>query len=319
MGHSDPTIITAAGAMAAKAAAPVNREAAQPLAAAAAPRSHRGPPRSRRGRGCGHAVGAGVVLYQRHAAGYGNVCTSSCIAGAGGDRHITPDSTLGLAYACGDGSAETRTRDVDDLRVGLIDPADPRYQTTRHCCKANLRADSKSQVVEKAVGLLLERLARQELRLLKDRLPAKSGSFIKTVVARRARMGKDGLMSSNDGSRVTSSAYRNRSTRCRRRAHRLIRASGDPKVSVRSRCAMPISRMPRRSILGRKISPEAHQIFGFRTGRSRCRRQRKRQSGDFAVIGEPRSRAFHATTSLRLMATKQPLTSWTVKCIDRER
>src|SRR5213075_3155434 len=40
--------------------------------------------------------------------------------------------------------------------VGLIDPSDPRYQADKALLQSDLRADSKSQLVEKALGLLLD-------------------------------------------------------------------------------------------------------------------------------------------------------------------
>ncbi len=43
--------------------------------------------------------------------------------------------------------------------VGLIDPSDPRYRADKALLQSDLRADSKSQLVEKALGAA----ARREL------------------------------------------------------------------------------------------------------------------------------------------------------------
>jgi serine/threonine-protein kinase len=81
--------------------------------------------------------------------------------------------------------------------VGLIDPSDPRYQNDKALMQSDLRADSKGQLIEKALALLLDtKSLAKNYDVLKDKLLSKSGSYITTVVREsEPRMGKDGLMS----------------------------------------------------------------------------------------------------------------------------
>ena len=53
--------------------------------------------------------------------------------------------------------------------VGLADPADPRYADRRNLLQTELRADARSQLVEKAVGLFVDpRVDRRQLRRAED-------------------------------------------------------------------------------------------------------------------------------------------------------
>ena len=78
--------------------------------------------------------------------------------------------------------------------VGLIDPNDARYQNDKALLQSDLRADSKSQLVEKALGLLLDtKSLAKNYDMLKDKLLSRSGSYITTIVREgEPRMGKDG-------------------------------------------------------------------------------------------------------------------------------
>jgi serine/threonine-protein kinase len=97
-------------------------------------------------------------------------------------------------------AAATVTRDPGTMvisAVGLVDPSDPRYQSDKTLLQSDLRADSRSQLVEKALGMLIDtKSMAKNYDLLKDKLLSKSGSFVTTVVREsEPRVGKDGLMS----------------------------------------------------------------------------------------------------------------------------
>jgi eukaryotic-like serine/threonine-protein kinase len=80
--------------------------------------------------------------------------------------------------------------------VGLIDPSDPRYRADKALLQSDLRADSKSQLVEKALGMMLDSnsLARN-YDVLKTRLLSQSASFVPAVIKEgEPQLGKDGLM-----------------------------------------------------------------------------------------------------------------------------
>ncbi len=327
LGHSDPTLITAAGATAAKAAAPVNREAAQPLAAAAAPtKPSRTPALVVVVAAAVIAVGAGTwFLYQRHPADTATSAQAPASPApvATGTSPPIPPSASPTRAATAAPKPEPGTLMIS--AVGLIDPSDPRYQSDKALLQSDLRADSKSQAVEKAVGLLLETgsLAKN-YDLLKDRLLSKSGSFIKTVVREsEPRMGKDGLMSITTEAVVNVKALQ-KSLNQMSRDERIdfIRASGDPKVSVQIalRDADQPDAPPQYSPVAENILKERIKSFGFRTwSEAAAGANESSKAADFAVIGEAKIKKLSMRLPASgLMATKHTLTSWTVKCIDRE-
>ena len=80
--------------------------------------------------------------------------------------------------------------------VGLADPNDQKYQGDKSLLTADLRADSKSQLVEKAIALYLDGASfAKNYDLLRDKLLSKSGSYIASIVQEGApELGKNGLM-----------------------------------------------------------------------------------------------------------------------------
>ncbi len=158
--------------------------------------------------------------------------------------------------------------------------------------------------------------------LLKDRLLSKSGSFIKTVVREsEPRMGKDGLMSITTEAVVNVRALQ-KSLNQMSRDERIefIRASGDPKVSVQIavRDADQPEAPAQGSPVAENILKERIKSFGFRTW-SEGGAGNSAKAADFAVLGEAKIKKL----SMRLPASgltvaKYAMTSWTVKCIDRE-
>ena len=205
--------------------------------------------------------------------------------------------------------------------VGLVDPRDPRYQNDKALLQADLRADSRSQLVEKALGFLLASgsLAKN-YDLLKERLLSKSGDYVKTVIREgEPRMGKDGLMSITTEAVVDVKAVQKSLNQMSRDERvELIRASGNPRVSVQIwvRDADQPDAPPQPSPVAENILKERIKSFGFRTWSEGGADGSK--GPDFAVVGEAKLKRL----SLRLEAsgvvvTKYALTSWTVKCVDR--
>ncbi len=206
--------------------------------------------------------------------------------------------------------------------VGLVDPSDPRYQGDKSLMQADLRADSKSQLVEKAVGLLVDTGSiAKNYDLLKTRLLSKSSDYITTVVREgKAVMGRDGLMSMTTEAVVNVKAVQkslNQMTRDER--VEFIRASGDPKISVAIsvRDADMPDAPPQPSQVAENILKERIKAFGFRTWAEGSAGPNDK-GADFAVLGEAKIKKL----SLQLQAsgvtvTKYALTSWTVKCVDR--
>jgi eukaryotic-like serine/threonine-protein kinase len=327
VGNSDPTIITAAGAAAAQAAAPVNLQAAQsPAAATAATKASRSPTLAIVVAAAVIAVGVGGwFVYQRQ---MGDTARSAQAPGsqapmATGASPAVPSSTPPTRAAMAAPKREPGTLMIS--AVGLIDPSDSRYQSDKALLQSDLRADSKSQLVEKAVGLLLapNSLAKN-YDLLKERLLSKSGNFIKTVVHEsEPRMGKDGLMSITTEAVVNVKAVQ-KSLNQMSRDERIefIRASGDPKVSVQIsvRDADQPDAPPQPSPVAENILKERIKSFGFRTWSEGGGGANEGGKGaDFAVIGEAKIKKLSMRLSASgLTVTKYALTSWTVKCIDRD-
>ena len=206
--------------------------------------------------------------------------------------------------------------------LGLIDPSDPRYQSDKALLQSDLRADSKGQLVAKAAGLLLDTNSfTKNYDLLKDRLLSKSGNFIKTVVREgEPRMGKDGLMSITTEAVVNVKAVQKSLNEMSRDERiELIRAGGDPKVSVQIavRDADQPGAPPLPSPVAENILKERIKSFGFRTWAEGGSDAGK--AADFAVIGEAAlKRLSMRLEASGLVVTKYALTSWTIKCVDRE-
>ncbi len=206
--------------------------------------------------------------------------------------------------------------------VGLIDPNDPRYQNDKALLQSDLRADSKGQLIEKALALLLDtKSLAKNYDVLKDKLLSKSGSYITTVVREsEPRMGKDGLMSITTQAVVNVKAVQKSLNQMSREERiELIRANGNPKVAVQIsvRDADQPSAPPQTSPVAENILKERIKSFGFRTWSERESGADK--GADSLIQGEARIKKLSARLEASgLTVTKYALTSWTVKCIDRE-
>jgi len=205
--------------------------------------------------------------------------------------------------------------------VGVADPSDPRFASDPALLQSELRADAKGQLIEKALGLLVDRASvTKNYQAISGKLLADSGRFIGAVVEESApHTGKDGLVTMTTQAVVDVRAVQ-KSLNQLSRAERidLIRAGGDPKISVRiaTRDADRPDGPARASAVAENLVKERIRSFGFRTWSEAG--ADAAQSADFAVTGE----AAIKRLSMRLEAsgvvvTKFALTSWTVKCVDR--
>ena len=204
--------------------------------------------------------------------------------------------------------------------VGLVDPADPRYKGDKALQQDDARADAKSQVVAKALGLLLDsKSLAKHYDLLKTKLLSNSGAFIEMVVREsEPRVGKDGLMAVTTEAVVNVKALQkslNEMTRDER--VQIIRANGDPKVSVQVtvRDSDQPDAPPQTSPVAENILKERIKTFGFRTWAEGA--PEGKAGADFAVRGEAKVKKLSARLEASgLPVTKYTLTSWTVKCVD---
>jgi eukaryotic-like serine/threonine-protein kinase len=203
--------------------------------------------------------------------------------------------------------------------VGMIDPRDARYQSDKALMQSDLRADSRSQLVEKSLALFVDRNSvTQNYDVLKDKLLSKSSSFVTTVVKEgEPQIGKDGLMYVSTEAVVDVNAVQ-KSLNQMSRDERIdfIRASGDPRVSVQiaARDADQPNAPPQPSPVAENILKERIKSFGFRTWS-----EGGGKGPDFSVDGEVKIKRLSARLAASgLVVTKYALSSWTIKAVDRE-
>ena len=206
--------------------------------------------------------------------------------------------------------------------VGLVDATDARYQTDKALLTADLRADSRSQLVEKAVSMLVERKSlAKNYDVVRDKLLSRSGDFVTTVVRESApETGKDGFASLTTEAVVNVKAVQKSLNEMSRNERvEFIRASGDPRVAVRI-----VTRDADRPDAPAQPSPAAENIlkdriksFGFRTWSEEAARDGK-SAPDFVVEGEATiKRLSMKLEASGLVVTKYALNGWTIKCVDR--
>ena len=206
--------------------------------------------------------------------------------------------------------------------IGLGDPSNPRYAADKALLQTDVRTDSKQQVVEKALVMLLDRKSfAANYDVLKDRVVSRSGDFIKTVVREgEPRIGKDGLMSVTTQAVVDIKAVQHLLNQLSRDERvDLIRANGDPRVAVRItvRDADAPDAPPALSPIAENILKERIQSFGFRTWSDDAAGGDAR-GADFLVTGEATVRKLSTRLAASgLVITKYALSSWTVKCTNR--
>jgi serine/threonine-protein kinase len=129
---------------------------------------------------------------------------------------------------------------------------------------------SRGQLVAKAVNLLVDKgSVDKNYDMLRDKLMARSGDFVTTVVRESApETGKDGLATLTTDAVVNVKAVQ-RSLNEMSRSERIefIRASGDPRVAVRvtTRDADAPNAPPRPSPAAENILKERIKSVGFRT------------------------------------------------------
>ena len=205
--------------------------------------------------------------------------------------------------------------------LGFADPSDPRYANDKTLLQSDVRADSKQQLVEKALVLLLDRKSlASNYEVLQSKLMTRSGDFISTIVREgEPQLGKDGLMSTMTQAVVNVKAVQqslNQLSRDERVS--LIRANGDPRVAVRIavRDADRPDVPPQPSAIAENVLKERIKSFGFRTWSDDA--PSADGAPEFIVTGEASVKRL--TTRLAasgLTITKYALSSWTVKCTNR--
>jgi len=275
------------------------------------------------------AIGAGLwMAFQRPAADPAAIAQSPTppavpAATAPPAAGAPPAPTPALALAASAPKAEPGM--VTISAEGLIDPRDPRYGNDKALLQTELRADAKSQLVAKALGLLLDpNSLAKNYDILSQRLLSQSGTYIATVVQESPpRLGKDGLMSMTTEAVVNVRALQKSLNQMSRDERvEFIRASGDPKISVRitARDAGEPNAPAQPSPVAENLLKERIKAFGFRTWSDEVDRAAQgKQGANFAVEGEVQIKKLSTRLEASgVVITKYTLASWTVKCIDRE-
>jgi serine/threonine-protein kinase len=205
--------------------------------------------------------------------------------------------------------------------MGLADPGDPRYAHDQALLQTDAKADSRAQLVAKALAAMLDRDSYlQNYDLLRDRVLSQSGSYINATVQEGApRVGKDGLMSVTTQAVVDVKALQKSLDELSRDERvQLIRANGDPRVSLRIsvRDADQPDAPAQPSPIAENVLKERIQSFGFRTWSDEATPPGAK-GPDFAVTGEANvKRLSMKLAASGLVVHKYTLASWTVKCTD---
>ncbi len=206
--------------------------------------------------------------------------------------------------------------------VGLADPHDQKYQTDKSLLAADVRADSKSQLVEKAIALYLDRASlAKNYDVLRDRLLSKSGNYIASIVQEgEPRLGKDGLMYVTTQAAVkVREVQKSLNQMSRDERIEFIRNNGDPRISVGINVRGERGDAPaQNSQVAENLLKERIKSFGFRTWSDDAKAPPS-SPADFSVVGEARLKKLSARLEASgITIDKYLLTSWTVKCIDRQ-
>jgi serine/threonine-protein kinase len=205
---------------------------------------------------------------------------------------------------------------------GLVDPSDPRYSADKTLMQSDLRADAKGQLVAKALGLMVDpNSLAKNYAIVRDKLLVQSGNFVSTVTSESApRVGKDGLVSMQTQGVVNVRALQKSLNQMSRDERvEFIRASGDPKISVRVavRDADQPNAPPQPSPVAENLLKERIKQFGFRTW-SEDGPPDPKTTPDFIVLGEAQVKRLQMRLQASgVVVTKYALNSWTVKCVDR--
>ncbi len=272
-------------------------------------------------------AGAWFALQQRSGTPAAPVVAAITPAGGGGTTAPAAASGSAPGAPAAPAAAITPPAAPGTLVIsatGLVDPSQARYQTDNALMQADLRADSRSQLVAKAVGLLVDQgSVGKNYDLLRDRILSKSGDFVTTVVRESApQTGKDGLMTLTTEAVVNLKAVQKSLNEMSRNERiDLIRASGDPRVAVRvaTRDADVPDAPAQPSPAAENILKERIKSFGFRVWSDDPARSGDPKAGpDFVIDGEAKiKRLSMKLAASGVVVTKYALNGWTIKVTDR--
>jgi serine/threonine-protein kinase len=210
--------------------------------------------------------------------------------------------------------------------LGLVDPADARFNGDASAAQAESRADARRQLVEKAIALYVDKDSLNNNYAALDRkLLSHPAAFIKTVIQEgAAETGKDGLLETQTRAVVrVRDVQKSLNQLSKDERIEFIRNNGDPKVSILMaiRNADTAQALPaERSMLAENVLKERIKSFGFRvwSADGEVSAGTRTQPSDFQIEGEVKVKLLSARLPASgLTITKTALTSWTIKAIDK--
>jgi serine/threonine-protein kinase len=206
--------------------------------------------------------------------------------------------------------------------IGYADPSDPRYAQDPGLMQADLREDTRRQLVEKAAAIYIEQGSlTQNYGLLQAKLLANASNFIQTMREEPVlQPGKDGLVSMTARATVNvRQVQKSLNQMSRDERVDFIRNNGDPKISVAisaksAQTEADPNAPAQRSPVAENLLKERIQSFGFR-----LMNDDQGGNADFAVTGEAKFKKLaHTLEASGITIEKFVLTSWTVKCTDKK-
>lgn len=206
---------------------------------------------------------------------------------------------------------------------GLADPDAAIYRNDKGLLLDDLRADARRQVIEKAVGTLVESSTLVEnFALIEDKVLTQSQGLIKQIIKESDPwLGEDGFMHILLKAEVyLSDIQESLKEMSRTERVSLIKEQGNPRISVavRVKDAERGSEVPpERSEIAENILKKGISAFGYRVWSEPESGSVKDAQADFAISGEAKFKK----NTVRLAASglsvsKYVLTSWTVKCLN---
>ncbi|WP_338846453.1 serine/threonine-protein kinase [Massilia sp. W12] len=249
-------------------------------------------------------------------------------AAASASAHSTPAPQVAQTSAPQPALASTEIKTADGEVVisalGLVDPQDPKFGGDSGAAQAEVRADARRQLVEKALALYVDNNSLDKnYPVIEQKLLSRHSDFIKNVLHESgAETGKNGLLQS-EARAVLKVRELRKSLNELSKAERIdfIRNNGDPKIAIQMSIGNADQTLPpARSQLAENVLKERVKSFGFRiwAGDGEVKGGPNAKSADFQIIGEAKFKQLsHKLPASGLTINKTVLTSWTVKAIDK--
>lgn len=227
---------------------------------------------------------------------------------------------------------------------GLVDPQSPAYQRDKGVMIDALRADAKRQIIEKAVGTMVEGSTLiQNYEMINDQVLSKTAGLIKHVIKESSPwQGEDGFTHMLMKAEVYIADVRDAlKTMSRTERLALLKQYDNPKISVAvfvKDANRRVNTYKERSDIAENILKEHIKGFGYRVWSEENTQKLKMElmessvldnqtdvtvsvshmkAADFSIAGMAKFKTVSARLKASgLVLTKYVLTSWTVKCID---